>query len=116
MYDDLPYAPLSANFCLFLFVLSAISPDKYDSVVKKLADQMAPGGVIYFRDYGRYDMAQLRFAKRGNQKLGDNFYVRHDKTRAYYFTLEEVEHLFCSNGFELIENKFTHRMVENRKE
>ena len=36
--DDIPYAPLSANFCLFLFVLSGISPEKYDGVVKKLAD------------------------------------------------------------------------------
>ena len=77
---------------------------------------MAPGENIYFRDYGRYDMAQLRFTKHGNQKLGDNFYFRFDKiwqnlTRAYYFTIEEVKHLFCSNGFEIIENKFTHRMV-----
>ena len=77
---------------------------------------MKPGGVIYFRDYGRYDMAQLRFAKRGNQKLGDNFYVRHDKTRAYYFTLEEIEDLFKKAGFEVIENKYHYRMVENRKE
>ena len=61
-------------------------------------------------------MAQLRFAKRGNQKLGDNFYVRHDKTRAYYFTLEEVEELFTKVGFQVIENKYHYRMVENRKE
>lgn len=84
--------------------------------MEKLSEQMKSGSVIYFRDYGRYDMAQLRFAKRGNQKLADNFYVRHDKTRAYYFTLEEIEDLFKKVGFEVIENKYHYRMVENRKE
>jgi methyltransferase-like protein 6 len=41
--------------------------------------------------------------------------VRNDKTRAYYFTLEEVEELFVGSGFELIENKYFYRMIENRK-
>jgi hypothetical protein len=27
--DEIPYEPNKANFCLFLFVLSAISPEKY---------------------------------------------------------------------------------------
>ena len=77
---------------------------------------MAPGGVVFFRDYGRYDMAQLRFAQRGNQKLGENFYVRHDKTRAYYFKIEELEEMFTKVGFEVIENKYFYRLIENRKE
>jgi len=114
--SDLPFPNDSAHFCLLLFVLSAIAPDKYPQVLKKLSAQMKEGGVVYFRDYGRYDMAQLRFAKRGNQKLGDNFYLRHDKTRAYYFTLEEVAELFESVGFEVIENRYCHRVIENRKE
>lgn len=77
---------------------------------------MKKGAVVYFRDYGRYDMAQLRFAKRGNQKLGENFYLRHDKTRAYYFTLEEVQELFESVGFTMLENRYCYRVIENRKE
>ena len=42
--------------------------------------------------------------------------MRHDKTRAYYFTLEEIEELFKKVGFEVIENKYHYRMIENRKE
>ena len=77
-----------------MFVLSAISPDKFNNVILKLANQIKPGGIVFFRDYGRYDMGQLRFAKRGNQKLGENLYVCADKTRRYYFTIEEVAQMF----------------------
>jgi len=78
---------------------------------------MAPNGVLYFRDYGRYDLAQLRLAQRANQKLKDNFYARSDKTRAYYFTTEEVHDLFVKGaGFEEVENEYHYRLIENRKD
>jgi SAM-dependent methyltransferase len=86
--DPIPFEENTADYCLFLFVLSAITPEKFPQVLAKLSAQIKKGGVVYFRDYGRYDMAQLRFAQRGKQKLADNFYVCADKTRRYYFTIE----------------------------
>ena len=51
---------------------------------------MKPGGVLLFRDYGLYDHAMLRFGR--GHKIADNFYVRQDGTRAYYFS----EGTYCS--------------------
>ncbi len=52
---------------------------------------LRPDGLLLFRDYGLYDHAMLRFS--AGHKLSDNFYVRQDGTRAYYFSLG----LFISN-------------------
>ena len=39
---------------------------------------------MFFRDYGLYDHAMLRFSK--GHKISENFYMRQDGTRAYYFS------------------------------
>jgi len=52
---------------------------------------LKPGGILFFRDYGLYDHAMLRFNPAN--KLSDNFYVRQDGTRAYYFSKGELDQL-----------------------
>lgn len=62
-----------------VFVLSAIHPDRFKTVFQQLFELLRPGGVLLFRDYGLYDMAQLRF--KAGHKIAENFYMRQDGTR-----------------------------------
>ena len=48
--------------------------------------------MLFFRDYGLYDHAMLRFSPAN--KLSDNFYVRQDGTRAYYFSKGKLKSSF----------------------
>ena len=114
--NPIPENFVQPDFATLIFVLSAISPENFDSVVEKISKFLKPGCMLLFRDYGRYDMAQLKLASQKVAKLKDNFYVKSDGTRVYYFTKEEIRDLFSRFGFEEIENDYHCRVVENKKE
>lgn len=109
---DVPFAAGSIDLIILIFTLSAIDPSKSKHVIEKAFELLAPGGLLLFRDYGRHDMAQLRF-KTGHC-LGDNFYVRGDGTRAYFFTEEELDTMFITTGFQKKELFVDRRLQVNR--
>ncbi|KAK5649560.1 hypothetical protein RI129_000589 [Pyrocoelia pectoralis] len=104
----------SVDIVTLVFVLSAIHPDKFMKVLGNIFLLLKPGGIILFRDYGLYDMAQLRF-KAGN-KISENFYMRQDGTRSYYFSLEYLNKLLSEVGFKVIDISYIHRRTINKKE
>jgi methyltransferase-like protein 6 len=71
--------PDSVDICTLIFVLSAIHPEKFDTALKNIHSVMKCGGSILFRDYGLYDMAQLRF--KPGHKIAEKLYMRQDGTR-----------------------------------
>jgi len=114
--EDIPKSFENANYSILMFVLSAIMPSEHENVLKKIYNSMDKQGVLYFRDYARYDMAQIRFSMRKKNKVEDNLYIRHDKTLVYYFQPKEIEEMFIKIGFKVIENKTICRLIENRKD
>lgn len=79
----------SVDIIVLIFVLSALHPREWQQAVQNIKTLLKPKtGIVLFRDYGRYDLPQLRFKKR--RMLQDNFYLRGDGTRVYFFEPEEL--------------------------
>ena len=43
--------------------LRSLLPFRMQNAINRLSRLLKPGGIMLLRDYGRYDMAQLRFKK-----------------------------------------------------
>ena len=112
--DEIPNK--NNDYGILMFVLSAIKPEEHEKVVEKISKVINKDGILYFRDYARYDMAQIRFAKRKKNRVGDNLYMRKDKTLSYFFDKEEIENLFKKFNFEVKDSKLICRVIENRKD
>ncbi|ANB11982.1 Abp140p [Sugiyamaella lignohabitans] len=101
----------SVDIVVMIFVFSALAPDQWEQAVRNLKKLLKPDGEILFRDYGRYDLTQLRF--KGGRLLDDNFYIRGDGTRVYFFTEEELEQIF-GKEFEVAKIAADRRLLVNR--
>lgn len=82
----------SVDIVILIFIFSALSPSQWTQALKNIYTVLKPGGEVLFRDYGRGDLAQVRFKK--GRYLEENFYIRGDGTRVYFFEKEELEYIF----------------------
>ncbi|KAJ4839922.1 hypothetical protein Tsubulata_040987 [Turnera subulata] len=113
--DDLTkeVPPSSVDIVTMIFVLSAVSPEKMAIVLQNIKRVLKPSGYVLLRDYATGDLAQERFTCK-DQMISENFYVRGDGTRAFYFSNDFLTSLFKDNGFNVEELGLCCKQVENR--
>eukprot|EP00929_Paragymnodinium_shiwhaense_P042201 TRINITY_DN21878_c0_g1_i1.p1 TRINITY_DN21878_c0_g1~~TRINITY_DN21878_c0_g1_i1.p1 ORF type:complete len:378 (+),score=82.48 TRINITY_DN21878_c0_g1_i1:44-1177(+) len=102
----------TVDFATLLFVLSAIDPACHRSVLARIRSRLRPGGILLIRDYGRGDLAQLRFGK--GHWLGGDLYVRGDGTLSHFQTVDGLVDDLKATGFEVVECEYRTREIVNR--
>ena len=86
----------SVDVVMLVFIFSALNPKQWDAAVRNVWRVLKPGGEVCFRDYGKGDLTQVRFKK--GRLLEDNFYVRGDGTRVYFFEEDELRTIWGGTG------------------
>eukprot|EP00597_Dinobryon_sp_UTEXLB2267_P007665 CAMPEP_0170084220 /NCGR_PEP_ID=MMETSP0019_2-20121128/19485_1 /TAXON_ID=98059 /ORGANISM="Dinobryon sp., Strain UTEXLB2267" /LENGTH=185 /DNA_ID=CAMNT_0010300227 /DNA_START=1641 /DNA_END=2194 /DNA_ORIENTATION=+ len=112
--NPLPVPPCSMDLVLCMFVLSAIAPECQLTAIKQLSGALKVGGKLLFRDYGRYDEAELRFRK--GSKMDEHFYVRQDGTCSYFFDLDVLKEICSEAGLRMQEGRYILRQYANRQQ
>ncbi|GMH81598.1 hypothetical protein TrVE_jg12550 [Triparma verrucosa] len=107
--EPAPVDESSVDVVFLIFCLSAIEPELFPSALKNLHASMKPGGLLCFRDYGKFDMTMLRFSP--SQWRGGTTFQRGDGTLSSFFEVSEVERMFQEAGFVVEECKYA--LVEN---
>ncbi|KAF2098642.1 methyltransferase [Rhizodiscina lignyota] len=114
--------PGSVDIVLMIFIFSALSPAQWQQALKNIHRVLKPGGLVLFRDYGRGDLAQVRFKK--GRWMEENFYVRGDGTRVYFFEEDELRDIWVGGQdaedapkptFELVRIGTDRRLLVNRQ-
>lgn len=86
----------SVDVAVMIFIFSALSPMEWKRAVRNIYRVLKPGGLVCFRDYGRGDLAQVRFRK--GRYLDENFYIRGDGTRVYFFDSDELSDIWSGKN------------------
>ncbi|KVI06241.1 methyltransferase-like protein 6 isoform X2 [Cynara cardunculus var. scolymus] len=101
------------DYVTLIFTLSAVPLHRMSTAVAACFSVLKPGGLLFFRDYGLYDMTMLRFEP--DQRVGFREYKRSDGTRSYFFSLDSARDLFLGAGFTELELEYCCVKSVNRR-
>lgn len=87
--------PGTVDIAVMIFVMSALHPLEWQRAIANAYKMLKPNGLLFIRDYGRYDLAQLRIKK--GRMLEENFYIRGDGTRVYFFEADELSEMLTGS-------------------
>ncbi|KAL9026941.1 MAG: hypothetical protein Q9196_004472 [Gyalolechia fulgens] len=88
----------TVDVVLLIFIFSALHPTQWEQAVRNIWRLLRPGGEVCFRDYGRGDLAQVRMKK--GRWMEENFYIRGDGTRVYFFGEDELRDIWSGRFFQ----------------
>ncbi|KAI9728355.1 MAG: hypothetical protein M1828_003755 [Chrysothrix sp. TS-e1954] len=91
-------APGSIDIVILVFIFSALAPAQWDQALSNIHKMLKPGGEVLFRDYGKGDLAQVRF--KSGRWLEEGFYARGDGTRVYFFEQDELGRLWSGQDLQ----------------
>jgi hypothetical protein len=104
-----PIRNVRTAFCIF--TLSAVSPSAHIRCLLNIAETLAVGGVLLFRDYAVHDMTMHRHTTR----LGEYLFQRPEGTLAYYFDKNYLASIAAEAGFVVKELEYACVELSNRK-
>jgi tRNAThr (cytosine32-N3)-methyltransferase len=112
----------SVDVVIMIFIFSALNPTQWMRAITNIWKVLKPGGVVLFRDYGRGDLAQVRF--KAGRWMDNNFYVRGDGTRVYFFEKDELAKIWDGSSsqlddvkhhFDILDLGVDRRLIVNRQ-
>ncbi|KAL8970962.1 MAG: hypothetical protein Q9183_001279 [Haloplaca sp. 2 TL-2023] len=116
--SDVPRPPgleeESVDVVLMVFVFSALHPTQWRQAVDNIWTLLKPGGEVCFRDYGRGDLAQVRMKK--GRWMEENFYIRGDGTRVYFFGEDELRGIWSGRLFQGKETSISSYVEDGMKD
>jgi methyltransferase-like protein 6 len=111
-----PFQDDSCDRMMVIFTLSAMRPSEMTGALCEAKQALKKGGLLLIRDYGLYDMAQLRFP--GSQLIDhvNMVYQRADGTLSSFFSREQLESMAKGVGFWCKECKYVCTNIINKKD
>jgi methyltransferase-like protein 6 len=101
---------LGADACLAVFTLGALEPAGQAAFLTAAHACLRPGGTLYVRDHGLFDVTHVRAPRR----LAGNLHVRGDGTRCFFFSPDGLAADAGAAGFETRVCKWVTVAVPNR--